>query len=135
MRLADHLIVSEEFALKFTGCDHPAIAVARLRVRGHEVAVVTCGARGCWFQERGWTLPRRQPAFKVKAIDTTGCGDVFHGAYAYALARGLPLGDRIRLASATAAIKATRRGGQAGIPRRPELQRFLKQHGVRLSKS
>jgi len=133
MRLADHLIVSEEFALEFTGCKHPAIAVARLRARGHEVAVVTCGERGCWFQERGWPLPRRQPAFKVRAVDTTGCGDVFHGAYAYALARGLPLGDRIRLSSATAAIKATRRGGQAGSPRLLELKRFLQQHGVRLS--
>lgn len=135
MRLADHLIVSEEFAFRFTGCAHPAIAVARLRSRGHEVAVVTCGEGGCWFQERGWPLPRRQPAFAVQAVDTTGCGDVFHGAYAFALARGLPLGDRIRLASAAAAIKATRRGGQAGIPRLPELKRFLRQHGIDLAAS
>jgi sugar/nucleoside kinase (ribokinase family) len=129
LKLADHLIVSEEFALRFTRSDHPAIAVARLRRRGHKVAVVTCGERGCWFQEANWLLPRCHPAFEVEAVDTTGCGDVFHGAYAFALARGWPLGRRIHLASATAAVKATRRGGQAGIPRLAEVDRFLKARG------
>ena len=43
-------------------------------------------------------------------MDTTGCGDVFHGAYAAGLAEGLGLSARVRLASATAAMKATRPG-------------------------
>ena len=49
----------------------------------------------------------------MKAADTTGCGDVFHGAYAAALARGDALEQRVRFASAAAAVKAT----QAEIPR------------------
>jgi ribokinase len=132
LKLVNHLIVSEEFALQHTRSDHPAIAVARLRARGHDVAVVTCGERGCWFQERAWLLPRHHPAFPIKAVDTTGCGDVFHGAYAFALARGRPLGDRIRLASAAAALKATQRGGQAGIPRLADVRRFLEAQGCRM---
>jgi len=50
---------------------------------------------------------------------------VFHGAYAAGLAQGLDLSDRVRLATAAAALKATRRGGQAGIPRRDAVERFL----------
>ena len=44
--------------------------------------MVTCGEDGCWFHAQGWLLPRHHPAFKVEVVDTTGCGDVFHGAYA-----------------------------------------------------
>jgi sugar/nucleoside kinase (ribokinase family) len=54
----------------------------------------------------------------VTVVDTTGCGDVFHGAYAAGLSRGLALPERIRFASAAAALKARGRGGQAGIPTR-----------------
>jgi sulfofructose kinase len=61
----------------------------------------------------------------VRAVDTTGCGDVFHGAYAAALARGDELGQRIRFAAAAAALKATRPGGQAGIPTRAAVGAFL----------
>ena len=51
---------------------------------------------------------------------------VFHGAYASALARGERLGDRLRLASAAAALKAMRSGGQAGIPDLTAVSAFLR---------
>jgi sugar/nucleoside kinase (ribokinase family) len=69
--------------------------------------------------------PAHHPAFDVDVVDTTGCGDVFHGAYAAGLAEGLELADRVRLASATAALAATRPGGQAGIPSREEVDALL----------
>lgn len=125
MELVDHLIVSDEFARRLTGAEHPAEAVSRLQARGHKVAVVTCGQHGCWFHAQGWLLPRHHPAFQVTAVDTTGCGDVFHGAYAFGLARGMALLERVRLASAAAALKATRRGGQTGIPGAREVRAFL----------
>ena len=125
--LVDHLIVSQEFALGFTGFNHPASAVARLLgQRGRQAVVVTCGSQGAWFQEKDWRLPTFHPAFPVKVVDTTGCGDVFHGAYAAGLAKGLPLAERIRLASAAAAIKATQPGGQTGIPTAAEVNAFLR---------
>jgi sulfofructose kinase len=95
---------------------------------GGRVTVVTCGAEGCWYV--GAADPSRavhQGAFAVAAIDTTGCGDVFHGAYAAALIDGLDVASRIRFASAAAALKATRRGAQAGIPTREAVEAFLKQ--------
>jgi len=72
--------------------------------------------------------PDYQPAYRVQVMDTTGCGDVFHGAYASALVRGLELPERIRFASAAAALKATQPGGQAGIPSRAAVEEFLAGH-------
>jgi sugar/nucleoside kinase (ribokinase family) len=66
-----------------------------------------------------------QPAFPVAVVDTTGCGDVFHGAYAAGLVRGLGVMERVRLAAAAAALKATRPGGQAGAPTLAEVEQFL----------
>jgi sugar/nucleoside kinase (ribokinase family) len=69
-----------------------------------------------------------QPAFKVAVVDTTGCGDVFHGVYAATLAQGFDLPTRIRWAAAAAALKATACGGQSGIPKRATVEQFLKDH-------
>jgi len=125
----DHLIVSENFGRLFTGARTPAAAAARLWRKDRAAVVITCGARGCWFLDASLSKPQHFPAFRVRAVDTTGCGDVFHGAYAAALARGLPLVERLRLASATAALKAVRHGGQAGIPRRRQVRAFLESRG------
>ena len=126
LSLADHLILSQEFAGKLTGARSPEQAVRKLARPNRQVAVVTCGDKGCWYLARGCASPKYQPAFKVKAVDTTGCGDVFHGAYAFALAKGMTLEARIRFAAATAALKATRAGGQAGIPSLTAVRKFLK---------
>ena len=128
LAMVDHLILSETFAVKLTGARHPAAAAVKLWQRDRRAVVVTCGERGSYFLEAADQGPQYLPAFRLKAIDTTGCGDVFHGAYAAALARGLPLVDRVRFASAAAALKATRHGGQAGIPNLTAVNKFLKQH-------
>jgi sugar/nucleoside kinase (ribokinase family) len=125
--VASHPIVSEEFAAKWTGCADPAKAALALWSSHRQAVVVTCGAAGCWYL--GADRPdeaRHQPAYRVEVVDTTGCGDVFHGAYAAGLAQGLDLAARIRLAAATAALKATRRGGQDGIPDRAAVEAFLR---------
>ncbi len=90
LELVDHLIVSRAFAARRTGRDDPAAAVRRLGSPGRCVVVVTCGDEGCWYREEGSDAVH-QPAYRVPVVDTTGCGDVFHGAYAAALARGLDL--------------------------------------------
>ncbi len=125
LRLIDHPIFSLRAARELSGECRPERAVARLSGAAGEMVVVTCGAAGAWFASREYRTPRHFPAFKVRAIDTTGCGDVFHGAYAAALARGMGMIERICFASAAAALKATRHGGQAGIPSLREVMRFL----------
>ena len=70
---------------------------------------------------------RHQPASAVKAVDTNGCGDLFHGAYYPCMVQGNDVATAIRIASAAAAIKATHASGRAGIPNRTSVDRFL--HG------
>lgn len=125
----DHLILSREFACRWTGTSEPAEAVQKLWSPVRRAVVVTCGETGGWYRgESTGVTPLFYPAFAVQTVDTTGCGDVFHGAYASTLARGLDLVERIRFSAAAAAIKATRRGAQAGIPTREETETFLATH-------
>jgi ribokinase len=127
--LADHPVASLEFARRWTGCEQPGDAVRALWNSTRQAVVVTCGADGCWYVGGDDPLtPRHQPAMRVTVVDTTGCGDVFHGAYAAGLAQGLKLADRVRLATAAAALKATQRGGQAGIPPRVAVEKFLQEY-------
>ena len=74
---------------------------------------VTRGPAGSLWLIDGAIVP--VPAFAVAAIDTTGCGDVFHGAYALGLAEGQEPLDAARFASAVAAIKAARGQGWHGM--------------------
>ena len=120
--LVDHLVLGEKFAREITG-ERDAAGAARALWRADRAAViVTCGARGCWSvsAEKGRAAVHH-PALVVKATDTTGCGDVFHGAYAASQARGDALEARIRFASAAAALKAR----QGEIPRLAEVQKLL----------
>jgi sugar/nucleoside kinase (ribokinase family) len=125
--LVTHLIVSADFARQMTGESDPVAAVRRLALPGR-VCVVTCGAEGAWYaQGHDGDRPQHQRAFAVPVVDTTGCGDVFHGAFASALARGEALPECVSFAAAAAALKATERGGQAGIPTRQAVLSLLKE--------
>jgi sugar/nucleoside kinase (ribokinase family) len=125
LALVDHLIVNQAFAAKRTGCVEAAPAARKLWRPNRQAVVVTCGASGSWWIGDSSSEARHQPAYAVNAVDTTGCGDVFHGAYVAALARGLELEERVRIASAAAALKATRPGGQSS-PRWEEVDRMMK---------
>jgi len=128
MEQVDHLILSWEFAGGLTYAATPDKAALALWQAGRQAVVITCGDQGAWYVAAG--DPGRaihQPAYPVAVVDTNGCGDVFHGAYAAALVRGLDIADRISFASAAAALKATRAGGQAGAPRLAEVEQFLKE--------
>jgi sugar/nucleoside kinase (ribokinase family) len=129
--VVDHLILSHEFAEHLTGTSDPAAAALSLWNDRRQVVAITCGGDGAWFVDRvAPTRARHQPAFPVRVVDSTGCGDVFHGAYAAALLRSLPAAGCIRYAAAAAALKATQPGGQAGIPGYEQIEAFLAQ-GVR----
>jgi ribokinase len=124
MELVDHLILSETFARRRTRTTDAPAAVRALWSPVRRVVVVTCGEAGCWYSDDGVSV-HHHPAFAVQTVDPTGCGDVFHGAYAALLARGMPLPDRIRAASAAAALKAMHPGAQAGAPTWGAVTAFL----------
>jgi len=124
----DHLILSAGFACEYTSKDDPVKAVERLHKSTQRACTaVTVGKEGCWYisaEEEGCV--QHQPAFEVDVVDTTGCGDVFHGAYAAGIAWGWDVSRCVRFASAAAAIKATKAGGRAGIPDRSTVCQFLR---------
>ena len=90
---------------------------ARLRFamdRGCTLAAVTLGERGVvWLDDGG---VHRLPAFAVKVVDTTGAGDVFHGALVFALGAKACTPDAFEFASAVAALKCMHAGGRQGAP-------------------
>ncbi len=125
---ADILIPSEEFALGHTGEDNAEKAAKALYEKYNpEVAVVTCGVRGGVMYD-GKEI-KTYPSFKVDAIDSNGAGDVFHGAFAYAVARGFDYYKACIFSSAVSAIKCTRLGARDGVPGYNETIEFLKERG------
>lgn len=125
LALVNHLILPRTFACRVTGTANAASAAAALWTPQREVVVVTCGSDGAWACRLSDLAPRFLPSFPVRACDTTGCGDVFHGVYAAALASGLDLETRLRFAAAAAALKAERRSGLDPHPTRADIERFL----------
>jgi ribokinase len=125
MRLVDHLILPMRTAREITGCSDPSLAVRELARTGRICTAATDGPNGCWFITCDCETIKHQPAFQVDVVDTTGCGDVFHGAYAAAIARNLAPELAVRYAAVTAALSATQRGGQAGIPSLKAVEQFM----------
>ncbi len=122
----DIAIVSEAFATALQGGrKEPEHAIETLLGRGPRIAGVTLGARGAIASDGNRIV--RQPAFALETVDTTGAGDVFHGAFCVAWLERQSLQESMRFAAAAAALKCRQLGGRAGIPFRAELDRFLKQ--------
>jgi sugar/nucleoside kinase (ribokinase family) len=120
---ADIVIASERFLPAFLGIDDPERGVRELTAAGPGVTGVTLGDRGVLVWDGARLL--HQPAFAVDAVDTTGAGDVFHGAFAYGLLHGWELDRTTRFAAAAAAWSCTRLGAQAGAPTRAAVESLL----------
>ncbi|MCT8990404.1 PfkB family carbohydrate kinase [Chelativorans sp. SCAU2101] len=110
--LTDHAVFSKR-ALEVYARNAPD-PLAKIEAYGCRIAAVTEGSKGVTWREHGQTC--HQPAFPVRSVDTTGAGDVFHGAYAFGLAAGAPIAEAFTFASAAAALKCTKPGGRDGIP-------------------
>jgi sulfofructose kinase len=122
-RVASHVVFSSECLRLTTGLDDLAAGLERIAAMTQSVLAVTNGAHDVlWRRDR--TL-RRSPVFPVNAVDTLGAGDVFHGAFALALAEGRNLPAAIRFAAAAAGLKCTRLGGSAAAPYRGEVEALL----------
>lgn len=122
----DYLIASRKFVSQWLGRDDPHKALGELAANSPAV-VITLGEEGLIWQRGG--EHGAMPAFPVQAVDTTGAGDVFHGAFAAAVADGADWLDSLRFASAAAALCCTKMGARLGIPSRAEVEAFLAEHG------
>jgi ribokinase len=127
---ADVLICGSGFAPALTGEKDIVRAgkAALARLAPGAVVVQTEGEQGSWTTTADESF--HIPAFAVNVVDTTGCGDVFHGAYLVGLLRGWDLRRTATFASAVSALKCSALGGRAGIPSFPQTMEFLRQRGA-----
>jgi len=110
----DYLVASAEFPAAWTGLRDPYQALETLQ-NGYrmKVAAMTLGAHGALARENGRFF--YSPAYVVNAVDTTGAGDVFHGAFCYAVLEGMPILRALDFSNAMAALNCTALGARGGI--------------------
>jgi len=122
IRHIDFLITSSTFPLQFTGiADLPKALVALEQFCGGFVAA-TLGPDGAVALVDG--SPVYYQGVAVDAVDTTGAGDVFHGAFIYGLIKGWTVDQIFSFANAVAGLKCTRLGGRA-VPSLQEVEPYL----------
>lgn len=123
-----HLVFSADGARELAGTDRLEHALRRIARQTDAFVAITNGSEDILFMDGDG--PQRMPTIPVKAIDTLAAGDVFHAAFALALAEKQPIRAALHFAAAVAALKCTRFGGIAGAPTRAELAAFLKAHAA-----
>lgn len=119
----DYFIAGEGFARHFAS--NLKAALSKIASLGPKVVGVTLGKNGSLLLHNNFYY--YQPAFKVNAVDTTGCGDAFHGGSIYAILNDYSPQEFLRFASAVAALKSRSPGGRSGLPNLAEVQEFLGQ--------
>ena len=126
---SDIIIPSEEFSLAHTGTENARDAAKVLYEKySPEVVVITQGKKGGIIYDGDEV--REYPAFVVDAIDTNGSGDVFHGAFAFAVNYGYDYYKSCVFSSAVSALKCTRIGARSAVPTFNETVKFLKERGI-----
>lgn len=130
VNISDICIASEFFACNYTGEKTVRKALHKLYRPEKKVVAITMGDKGVIAKTTEGII--QKVAFKIDVVDTTGAGDVFHGAFARAWIEGWDVDKCLDFASATAAIKCTRFGGRTGIPGMKEVENFLKQRSILL---
>ena len=98
----------------------PVAALKKLSAWTRGQLLVTNGVHGSWALTAQGIL--HQPAFKVNVVDTTGCGDAYHAAYASALLDSLALPQRMEFAAWVAAQVALKLGGRSNFPTRDSIR-------------
>src|SRR5512140_593405 len=110
IQLTDEIVMAEKFPFRLTGERDYRESLNAVLKMGPKRATVTLGEHGCLhFDRQQWIV---QPAYAVEAVDTTGAGDVFRGAYVFGLLSGWEIGLVLRFACAVAALKTRRVGGR-----------------------
>lgn len=117
-----YVVASASFACELSGSDKPADWIACL-VQFQRNIAITDGGRGLYTLDGDRNI-FHIPAIPVEAVDTTGAGDIFHGACALSLARGENFEHALRWANKVAAISVTKPGGRSSCPTKEEVDRL-----------
>jgi len=121
----DYLIASSEFPGQWTSERDPFKALAMIQEEyGMKVAAMTLGAHGALAFTGGRYV--YSPAFVVNCVDTTGAGDVFHGAFCYAVLREMPMFEALQFSNAMAALNCTALGARGGVATVEQAESLIK---------
>ena len=127
--LADYAVFSEPGFACFTDADTQRGLQEALAL-GARAAVVTRGERGCeWLSADAPQRLCHMPAIATRAVDTTGAGDAFHGAFTIRIAEGAAIEDAIHFGTAAASLKVARKGARS-MPSRTEVEQLLRSGAV-----
>jgi sulfofructose kinase len=126
LRNVDYLVAGSAWPAKWTGKSDPFDALKALnREYCTAVTAMTLGSRGslalqdnCWYYS---------PAFEVPCVDTTGAGDVFHGAFCYAMLQRMPMTAALDFSNAAAALNCTAVGARGHVPSLGEIKALLRE--------
>ena len=120
----DYLIASSEFPARWTKIEDPFHALHAIQKQhGMKVAAMTLGAHGSLALVEGEFL--YSPAYVVNCLDTTGAGDVFHGAFCYSVLEGMPISEALDFSNAMAALNCTAIGARGGIKSQREVRQLM----------
>ncbi len=117
--LVTYVVCSKEFAETISGVtifnlESLQVAFQKLEEEFHTNLVITLEASGCAYRNDEGEV-EIVPSIKVKAIDSTGAGDIFHGAFTYGVAQSWPIRKILRFANLAGAMSVTRIGGRNSI--------------------
>ena len=114
--LVDYCIIAKDFCDSWLGPISLNEALHKIIDNGSSVAVITLGEHGCVAANQSGEEIHQKAYVMDGIIDTTGCGDIFHGAFLYAMAKDITLKRALMIASAAAALKARHLGGRGMVP-------------------
>ncbi|NLP12462.1 hypothetical protein GX408_18830 [bacterium] len=122
----DILVVSESYQQNGIIPGDPIKSLEQLAKFHFKLIGITCGVKGSYLYFNN--KMHYEPAFKVTTIDSTGAGDVYHGALLFGFMQGFAIDHMARFAAAAAARKCGQVGGKAGIPDLQQVKQFLLDH-------
>jgi sugar/nucleoside kinase (ribokinase family) len=129
----DYLIASSEFPGQWTTERDPFKALAAIQNEYKmKCAAMTLGSHGALARIDGKFV--YSPAFVVNCVDTTGAGDIFHGAFCYAVLQGMPMRETLEFANAMAALNCTKLGARGGIGTAAEARALIERGERRANK-
>ena len=126
---ASHPIFSETGAIEFTKSRSIITSLKKMNSIKRKFYAITAGTNGVFWIENG-TIYNCQPP-KIQAVETNCAGDVFHGAFAMFMHQKNSISDSMKLATATATLKCTKKGGIYSLPPYSAVKNFAKKIKVR----
>ena len=123
--MADFLIMNQKYPLRVSGKESMEEALLEMAAWGPQLVVSTLGEAGAMAVIDGVITPI-EPYPATPIIDTTGAGDVFHGAFIAGYLDGMDVLATLRFATVVAALKCRKPGGRAGIPTKEEALSLIK---------